>query len=292
MHILRIAIVQVITALTSMLTFSALGAAVKVNPLPAPTSISWGSSGPRTISHLSLNGNQNNEIRDAWKQASSAIDQGWIPAATEAPIPVFDAFPTAAAKSKRSSSSITEVILKIANSNVDLQHGVDESYTLDITADSTAITITSNTTWGAIHAFTTLQQLIISDGEGNLIVENDVSVKDGPLYPYRGVMIDTGRNFISLPKIKEQIDGMSLSKLNVLHWHLDDAQSWPIEMKVFPKMTLDAYSSREIYTHDNIKDIIYYARVRGVRVVPEVDMPGHSSSGWKQVSQDIVACAK
>lgn len=103
-------------------------------------------------------------------------------------------------------------------------------------------------------------------------------------------MLDSGRNFLSLPKIKEQLDGMSLSKLNVLHWHLDDAQSWPIQVHAYPEMTKDAYSSREVYSHNDIKEVISYARNRGIRVIPEVDMPGHSSSGWKQVDPDIVAC--
>jgi hexosaminidase len=86
----------------------------------------------------------------------------WVPQATEAPIPVFDPFPTA--KTKRASSSLTGVNLKIADSSADLQQGVDESYTMDITVDSPAISITAKTTWGAIHAFTTLQQIVISDG--------------------------------------------------------------------------------------------------------------------------------
>jgi hexosaminidase len=284
MHINRI--VQIVAAV------SGLAAAVQVNPLPAPTSITWGTSGPIKVSHLSLNGNQNNEIRDSWSRASSAIvGLNWVPQATEAPIPVYDVFPTLAAKAKRGSSSLTQVNLKISDSNADLQHGVDESYTLDITSNSNAITITSKTTWGAIHAFTTLQQLVISDGHGGLIIEQPVSIKDGPLYPYRGLMIDTGRNYLTLPKIKEQIDGMSLSKLNVLHWHLDDAQSWPVQINAYPQMTKDAYSPSEIFTHDNIKDVIYYARLRAVRVIPEIDMPGHAESGWSQVDPDIVACA-
>ena len=181
--------------------------------------------------------------------------------------------------------------MDVKDSNAPLQHGVDESYTLEITSDSQTIAINAQTTWGALHAFTTLQQLIISDGHGGLLIEQPVSISDAPLYPYRGIMIDSGRNFISLPKIYEQIDGMALSKLNVLHWHLDDAQSWPVQMKSYPQMTKDAYSAREQYAQSDIKNVIAYAQARGVRVIPEVDMPGHASSGWKQVDPSIVACA-
>lgn len=265
--------------------------AVAVNPLPKPTSITWGTSGPKQVDrHIRLNGAPNQLVREAWNRAFSTITTlKWVPAAIEAPIAKYDEFPTA--KTKRGySSSLVQVNLKIANANEPLQHDVDESYTLDITTNSQAITITSKTVWGALHAFTTLQQIIISDGRGGLHVEQPVSIKDAPLYPYRGVMVDTGRNFITLPKIKEQIDGMSLSKLNVLHWHIDDDQSWPIEIKAYPQMTRDAYSPREIYTHGDVKNIIAYAQARGVRVIPEIDMPGHSESGWKQVDPSIIAC--
>jgi hexosaminidase len=183
------------------------------------------------------------------------------------------------------------VNVEISCPDAALQHGVDESYTLDITDSSSVISITANTTWGVLHAFTTLQQIIISDGQGGLIIEQPVCIEDSPLYPYRGIMIDTGRNFISLPKIYEQIDGMALSKLNVLHWHLDDSQSWPVQMKSYPVMTNDAFSARETFSQGDLKAVITYAAARGVRVIPEVDMPGHSSSGWKQVDSSIVACA-
>jgi hexosaminidase len=103
-------------------------------------------------------------------------------------------------------------------------------------------------------------------------------------------MIDTGRNFLSVPKIKEQIDAMALAKLNVLHWHLDDSQSWPVHLETFPQMTKDAYSARETFSKHDIQDIISYARNRAVRVIPEVDMPGHSAAGWKQIDPSIVTC--
>jgi hexosaminidase len=282
MHVNRV--VQIVAAIA----LSGLGDAVKVDPLPAPTSITWGTSGPIAISGgLYLSGNQNNAIRDAWKRAIWAITTlKWVPQATQAPIATYDVFPTAPAKIKK--RSLSSVDLKIADASADLQHGVDESYTLDITPSG--ISITSKTTWGAIHAFTTLQQIVISDGNGGLIVEQPVSIKDAPLYPYRGVMLDTGRNFLSLPKIKEQLDGMSLSKLNVLHWHLDDDQSWPVQLDAYPEMTKDAYSAREQYSHSDIAAVVQYARYRAIRVIPEIDMPGHASSGWKQIDPDIVAC--
>lgn len=271
-----------------------LGEAVMVNPLPAPVSISWGTTGSKSVAaNLAFTGTSKTVVVNAWNRAYSTITSlKWVPQATEAPIATYAVFPTAAAKLRRASSTVlTGVNVKISNPNVDLQHGVDESYTLDITASSPIISITAKTPWGALHALTTLQQIIISDGNGGLMVEQPVSIQDAPIYPYRGIMIDSGRNFITLPKIYEQIDGMALSKLNVLHWHLDDAQSWPVQMQSYPQMTKDAYASYQIYTPSDIQNVLAYATARGVRVIPEVDMPGHAASGWQQVDPSIVACA-
>lgn len=283
-------------------------AGVAVNPLPAPRSISWGSSGPISVpQNLDVKLPQSDIIHDAWERAWSSIKQlKWVPQATEAPISSYEPFPTAAAATstplpsssaaaalksqKRGQNTLRSVTVTVSDLKADLQAEVDESYTLSLASGSSTLQITANTTWGALHAFTTLQQLVISQGNG-LIIEQPVQIEDSPLYAWRGIMIDTGRNFITTKKIKEQIDGMALSKLNILHWHLDDSQSWPVQMSTYPQMTKDAYSPSQTYSHDDIKDIIEYARQRAVRVVPEVDMPGHSAAGWQQVDPSIVACA-
>jgi hexosaminidase len=275
-------------------------AAVKVNPLPAPQDINWGNSGAKNVGWLNLRTNSDHRsdsntqvVSDAWNRAFKAITTlKWVPQAVEEPIPKFDAFPTAGSKSnsKRSGGGwLNEVNVQVSDWSADLQHGVDESYTLTVPATSSSIQITAKTVWGALHAFTTLQQIVILEGQG-LIIEQPVTIKDHPNYPYRGVMVDTGRNFISVPKIKEQIDGLALSKMNILHWHITDSQSWPIELQAYPDFTKDAYSARERFSARDVQDIISYARARGVRVIPEIDMPGHSASGWKQVDKDIVTC--
>jgi hexosaminidase len=283
-------ILEVATATVCALAASV--EAVKVNPLPAPSSITWGISGSKRVAgYLVFKGTNSRIVVEAWNRAFSTITSlKWVPAAIEAPIPIFDAFPNATVQAKRDSSMLIEVEVQISDSSEDLQHGVDESYTLEIKERSQSIIIVAKTVWGALHAFTTLQQIVISDGQGGLFVEQPVSITDSPLYPFRGIMIDSGRNFLGLKKIYEQIDGMALSKLNVLHWHLDDSQSWPVQMSSYPQMTKDAYSPREVYTSGDIKGVISYAKARGIRVIPEVDMPGHASSGWKQVDPDIVAC--
>ncbi|KAL4872262.1 hypothetical protein BDV12DRAFT_162605 [Aspergillus spectabilis] len=287
---------------TALIAVASSVAAVKVNPLPAPRHISWGSSGPKPLSSsVSLRVEQDTSdsiLTNAWDRTWEAIvSLQWVPQATEAPISSFDPFPTptpspsSAANKKRAELLIHFVDVDVEDWEADLQHDVDESYTLDAGDGSDTVDITAKTVWGVLRAFTTLQQLVISDGNGGLIIEQPVQIKDAPLYPYRGIMVDTGRNFISVRKLKEQLDGLALAKLNVLHWHMDDTQSWPVHIDAYPEMIKDAYSARETYTHDDLRDIVAYARARGIRVIPEIDMPAHSASGWQQVDPDIVACA-
>ncbi|KND90064.1 Beta-hexosaminidase 1 [Tolypocladium ophioglossoides CBS 100239] len=282
-----------------------VGLAVKVNPLPAPQRIAWGTSGPKSVGRLSLRtnagygaGENARLVADAWNRAYKAITTlNWVPQATEAPIPVFEPFPTASSgnNSKRQESLtygrwLMDVDVQVSDWSADLKHGVDESYTLAITPSSSTVEITAKTVWGALHAFVTFQQIVIADGRRGLVVEQPVTIEDYPKYPYRGVMVDSGRNFISVDKICEQIDGLALSKMNILHWHITDDQSWPIHLDAYPQATKAAYSARETYSPRDVEDIIAYARARGVRVMPEIDMPGHSSSGWKQIDEDIVTC--
>lgn len=278
-----------------LLVAAATVEAVSVNPLPKPTNITWGTGGPLQVSRglwMNLNGDSD-ILRSAFGRTTSTIEKlNWVPAAVEKPISSFEPFPTDTASQKRNSQLIISVKVTVDDFDADLQHGVDESYTLDAASGSSEITITAPTVWGALHAFKTLQQLVISDGNNGLIIEEPVSIEDAPLYPHRGVMIDSGRNFITLDKIKENIELMSFSKLNVLHWHLTDSQSWPIEIKAYPEMTKSgAYSSWEQYSQDDLREIVAYAKERGVRVVPEIDMPGHSNQGYTAIDPELIPCA-
>ena len=288
---------MLLSSLVTALVAATSVAAVKVNPLPAPCEIDWGTSGPRTVDprlHLRLDHHhRNNIVFHAWNRAWQTIHAlRWEPAAIEKPIVDYPPFPTGIPPiEKRGRSRLREINVQIEDNDAELQHGVDESYTLEVREGSSTIEITAKTTWGALHAITTLQQLIIVNDQNEFIIEQPVTIKDAPLYPVRGIMIDSGRNFISVPKIFEQIDGMALAKLNFLHWHMDDTQSWPMHIKAYPEMVKDAYSPRETYSAADMRKIIMYARDRGVRVIPEVDMPSHSASGWKQVDPQMITCA-
>ena len=110
----------------------------------------------------------------------------------------------------------------------------------------------------------------------------DVEIHDWAAYPFRGFMHDTGRNFQTIEMLKETIDLMSLYKINYFHWHLTDYPAWRIECKVYPQLN-DAQYQRpgrdcgKFYTYDEIRELIAYAKERGITIMPEIDMPGHSA---------------
>jgi hexosaminidase len=149
----------------------------------------------------------------------------------------------------------------------------DESYSLEIT--STSAHLRATTVVGAMHGLRTLEQLIQSDATGYFIPA--VLIHDTPRFRWRGLMIDCGRHFIPVDVLKRTLDGMASVKLNVFHWHLSEDQGFRIESKAFPKLT-ELGSDGLFYTQEEAREIVAYARDRGIRVVPEFDMPGHTSA--------------
>lgn len=154
-----------------------------------------------------------------------------------------------------------------------LSLGEDESYTLDV--DSHQVTLRSATDMGALRGIETLFQLLQPTDHGYIFPA--VHIEDSPRFPWRGLMLDPGRHFLPVPVIYRTLDAMSAVKLNVLHWHLSEDQGFRIESRIFPKLH-EAGSDGLYYTQQQVRDIVAYAAARGIRVVPEFDMPGHSTS--------------
>jgi hexosaminidase len=147
----------------------------------------------------------------------------------------------------------------------------NESYTLTVT--STNVTLHAATVVGAMRGMTTLLQLIQTDGSTFFVPA--VTIDDSPRFRWRGLMIDVGRHFEPVAVIKRNLDAMAAVKLNVFHWHLTEDQGFRIESKLYPELTANG-SDGLYYTQEQAKDIVAYARARGIRVVPEFDMPGHT----------------
>jgi hexosaminidase len=149
----------------------------------------------------------------------------------------------------------------------------DENYSLNSTGNK--IVLQAKTVFGALHGLQTLQQLVQVE-DGNYVVPA-VQINDSPRFPWRGLMIDVSRHFMPLPVIYRTLDGMAAVKLNVFHWHLTDDQGFRVESKRFPKLTLMG-SDGLFYTQDQVRAVVAYASARGIRVVPEFDVPGHVTS--------------
>jgi len=149
----------------------------------------------------------------------------------------------------------------------------DESYHLEVTP--TNATITAPNPLGALHGLQTFLQLVTATPNG--FAAPAVTIDDAPRFAWRGLMIDAGRHFQPVDVIKRNLDGMEAVKLNVFHWHLSEDQGFRAESKVFPLLTGKG-SNGDYYTQSQMKEIVDYARERGIRVVPEFDMPCHTTA--------------
>lgn len=165
--------------------------------------------------------------------------------------------------------------------NADIPKGFDkkfEAYNLTISTNGN-VEIHANYYPGFVRALDTLSQVVIKDETQSQIFKIDylpITVVDAPAYPYRGVMVDTAREYFYPDTIKQIIDGLMLGKLNVFHWHFSDDDSFPMYSESYPDLTdYTAFSKKEIYTPEMVKDIVQYGKIRGIRVIPEFEGPGH-----------------
>ena len=151
--------------------------------------------------------------------------------------------------------------------------GEDESYSLEVAPAGAKLHAASPL--GTLRGLQTFLQLVSVTANG--FAAPAVSIQDEPRFPWRGLMIDSSRHFIPLEVIKRNIDGLEAVKMNVFHWHLSDNQGFRVESHKLPKLQENG-SDGLYYTQEEIRDVIAYARDRGVRVMPEFDMPGHSTA--------------
>ena len=151
--------------------------------------------------------------------------------------------------------------------------GEDESYTLEVTASGAQLRGT--TTLGVMRGLQTFLQLVEVTPQGFAVPT--VVIQDKPRFPWRGLMIDAGRHFMPVEVIERNLDGMAAVKMNVFHWHLSENQGFRVESKRFPKLQ-EMGSDGLFYTQEQVREVIAYAHDRGIRVIPEFDMPGHSTT--------------
>jgi hexosaminidase len=149
----------------------------------------------------------------------------------------------------------------------------DESYHLQITA--AAVHLEAANPLGVLHGLQTFLQLVQSTPRGFAVPA--LTIDDQPRFAWRGLMLDVGRHFMPLDVVYRTLDGMEAVKLNVFHWHLSENQGFRVESKLYPLLQ-DKGSDGLFYTQEEIRRVVEYARDRGIRVVPEFDMPGHATA--------------
>ncbi|KAF9005518.1 N-acetylhexosaminidase [Cyathus striatus] len=155
-----------------------------------------------------------------------------------------------------------------------------EGYSLIVPADGTQATLTANSTLGLLRGLTTFEQLWYTLGDTVYTFQAPVKIiNDTPAYPYRGLMLDTSRNFFAVADIKRTLDAMSMVKMSMFHWHVTDSQSFPLEIPGFTDIAQKGtYSTTQLYSTSDVQDIVSYAGQRGIDVLMEIDMPSHSGS--------------
>ena len=182
-----------------------------------------------------------------------------------------------------------------------------EAYT--ITTKNGKVTLTASDRAGIVHARATLAQLV-GVGPKEFMYDDafigkiapETCIADKPAFPVRGFMHDTGRNFREIEMLERELDLLAFYKLNVFHWHLTDNPAWRIECKAYPQLNDPQYQRKgrdegRFYTYDQIREIIGYAQSRGITVIPEIDMPGHSqyfdkTFGFSMASEQGMAVLK
>ncbi|KAL2555808.1 Beta-hexosaminidase 1 [Forsythia ovata] len=173
----------------------------------------------------------------------------------------------------------------VHSANEELKLGMDESYSLLVAKRDDhsiigEITIEANSVYGALRGLETLSQLCAFDyGTKTVqVYKAPWFIQDKPRFEYRGLLLDTSRHYLPIDIIKQVIESMSYAKLNVLHWHIIDEESFPLEVPTYPNLWKGAYTKWERYTVEDASEIVNFAKLRGINVMAEVDVPGHAAS--------------
>ena len=249
------------------------------------------------FSHINTHFSQNNNIIP--EPTEQTIKQGYF-SINENPNIIsefeFNSAATLLKNTIKELNSISEkksknVIIFSKNKKLDL-----EEYTLDINSDEIIIEASSHL--GAIYACQSLKQLILLNNTKGSVKIQSQFIKDSPRFKYRGMHLDVGRHMYSIDFIKKYIDGLSMFKFNNFHWHLTEDQGWRIEIEKYPELNnvgsyrdstlIGHYTDKPwqfdktryggFYTKDEIKEVVGYAEKRGINVIPEIEMPGHSQA--------------
>jgi hexosaminidase len=181
--------------------------------------------------------------------------------------------------SPASGGEITSISVFVDKSDEKLGFDTDYSYSLSV--NGSEVSVRSSSPFGVAYGLETLSQFIVEGANGAALQCEMISVTDEPAFAHRGLSIDSARRFYLVELIKQTLRGLEMTKQNVLHLHLSDSPCWRVESKLYPQLTRtcpmvkgDLNEDGMFYSQADIADIVEFARVRGIRVIPEFDIPG------------------
>jgi hexosaminidase len=189
-------------------------------------------------------------------------------------------------------AALKSIIVSVDDASGKLNSKTDESYQISVDVDSAKLN--AKTVFGVLRGLETFAQLMdfshSADGKNWFKIDGlPIEIRDEPRFSYRGLLIDTARHYLPLSLILDNLDVMEMNKMNILHWHIVDSQSFPYQSKVFPKLShKGAFQADHIYNIDQVKKVISEAYLRGIRVIPEFDTPGHTQS-WGNAMPEILS---
>ncbi|XP_074589689.1 beta-hexosaminidase 2 [Curcuma longa] len=256
---------------------------IRINVWPKPTSVSWAGAAPIAVA-----------LSPSFRIPNPYPDNPYLRAATARYTRLLHTerhYPLRPPPLNLSSNvpPLASLAITVSEPSAPLVHAVDESYRLSISADNSSsfAELVAATTWGAIRGLETLSQLAWGDPPA---IPAGIRIEDRPLFPHRGLLLDTSRNYYPVRDILRTIRAMSHNKLNVFHWHITDSHSFPILLPSVPELALrGSYGPSMRYSPEDVRRVVRYAMRRGVRVVPEIDAPGHTGS-WAEAYPEIVTC--
>ncbi|XP_072978606.1 beta-hexosaminidase 1 [Typha angustifolia] len=241
---------------------------------PLPKDFTYGtrtlSIDPDLALHIEIPGEESSIVTEAFERYKGLIFKHW--ARFERPM-------------RSAGYDVGEITVVVSSDNETLQLGVDESYNLYVGRGEGfsivgGVTIEANTVYGAIRGLETFSQLCIFNYETKTVEVYNTPwyIQDEPRFAFRGLLLDTSRHYLPVNVIKQVIESMSYAKLNVLHWHIIDEQSFPFEIPSYPDLWKGSYTKWERYTVEDAYEIVDFAKKRGIHIMAEIDVPGHAES--------------